>query len=158
MSKEFIIVAPHPDDEIIGCYEKLVDKEIIPIIIYGPETEQKRREEALKLKDFTDIKVQLFQASIPPNLLNTDSIFMFPDPVYENHPLHRQYGMMGESMARQGLDVIFYTTQMNAPYIREVKDSGAKKSLMNTVYFSQSSLWEYNYKYFLFEGYNKWLF
>ena len=83
---------------------------------------------------------------------------MFPDPVYENHPLHRQYGMMGESMARQGLDVTFYTTQMNAPYIREVKDSAAKKSLLNTVYFGQSSLWEYDHKYFLFEGYCKWIF
>jgi len=158
MSKEFIIIAPHPDDEIIGCYEELVKKDRPPIIIYGPETEQKRREEALKLKEFTDIKVQLFQASVPPNLLIAENSFMFPDPVYEIHPLHRQYGIIGESMARQGLDVTFYTTQMNAPYIRETKDSGAKKSLLNSVYFGQSSLWEYDHKYFLFEGYCKWLF
>ena len=66
--------------------------------------------------------------------------------------------MMGESMARQGLDVLFYTTQMNVPYIREVQDSGAKKVLLNSVYFGQSSLWEYEHKYFLFEGYCKWIF
>jgi hypothetical protein len=158
MAKDFIIIAPHPDDEIIGCYEKLIDKEIIPIIIYGPNTEQKRREEALKLKDFTDIKIQLFLSNIPSQFLNTENTFMVPDPIYESHPLHRFYGAMGENMARQGLDVMFYTTQMNAPYIREVEDSGAKKSLMNTVYFGQSSLWEYDHKYFLFEGYCKWIF
>lgn len=158
MSKELIIIAPHPDDEIIGCYEKLTEKGANPIIIYGPETEQKRREEALKLKDFVDVKVQLFLANIPPNLLDTDNTYMFPNPVDEIHPLHRQYGMMGESMARQGLDVLFYTTQMNVPYIREIQDPGAKKSLLNSVYFGQSSLWEYEHKYFLFEGYCKWIF
>jgi hypothetical protein len=32
-SKEVIIYAPHPDDEIIGCYEILTNPVINPIII-----------------------------------------------------------------------------------------------------------------------------
>ena len=81
-----------------------------------------------------------------------------PDPVYELHPLHRQWGMVGETMARVGFDVIFYSTNMNAPYIHELAVADDKKELLNKVYPDQKSLWEYDHKYFLFEGYNKWIF
>jgi hypothetical protein len=61
---ESIIVAPHPDDEIIGCYE-ILKKEKCIIIYYG-ETELKRREESMKLKNFiSNVSVQLFLNSIP---------------------------------------------------------------------------------------------
>ncbi len=118
---DIIIVAPHNDDEIIGNYMVLTNKNNSNIIIiYDGDTPQERREEALKLKEyFTNVKMQLFQKSIPQPLLNTENTFYFPDPVYERHPLHRQWGFMGEQMARQGFDVVFYSTNMNAPYIHE---------------------------------------
>ncbi len=65
---------------------------------------------------------------------------------------------MGEQLARNGFDVTFYNTLMNAPYIHECKNSDGKLALLNTVYPDQKSLWEYDHKYFLFEGYTKWIF
>jgi len=157
---DIIIVAPHNDDEIIGNYMVLTNKNNSNIIIiYDGDTPQERREEALKLKEyFTNVKMQLFQKSIPQPLLNTENTFYFPDPVYERHPLHRQWGFMGEQMARQGFDVVFYSTNMNAPYIHELKDSVAKKLALETIYPNQKDLWKYDHKYFLFEGKCKWLF
>jgi hypothetical protein len=58
---------------------------------------------------------------------------------------------------RAGADVIFYNTIMNAPYIHEIKDPEDKKNCLNIIYPSQKSLWETDYKYFLYEGRVKWL-
>jgi len=67
------------------------------------------------------------------------------------------WGMIGESMLRSGINIIFYNTNMNAPYIHELKDSKEKEELLNKVYPSQKSLWEYEKKYVLYEGRNKWI-
>ena len=153
---ETVIVAPHPDDEIIGCYKYLIKD--TPIIIYDGGAEQGRRAETKILREHADVKIQLFQNSIPPNFLNIDTVFFFPDPIYETHPLHRKWGSIGEEIARRGLNVIFYSTNMNAPYIHEVENTSGKLALLNTVYPSQKSLWEFERKYVLFEGYNQWIF
>jgi hypothetical protein len=153
-----VIVAPHPDDEIIGCYEVLKKEENI-IIIYSADTEPRRREEAMKLKEeISGVTVQLFLNSIPMSMVNHDHKFYFPDPSYEIHPKHREQGMTGELWARSCFDVTFYSTMMNAPYIHEVHMPNLKEELLNKIYPSQSDLWKYDHKYFLFEGYSKWLF
>ena len=68
---ETVIIAPHPDDEIIGCYKYLTQTN--PIIIYDGDTDVERRVETQNLRNHADIKVQLFLMAIPPNLLNKDN-------------------------------------------------------------------------------------
>jgi hypothetical protein len=65
--------------------------------------------------------------------------------------------MIGEDYLRKGMNVVFYSVNMQAPYISEVKDFKNKKKLLDVVYFSQKSLWKNNHKYFLFEGRCKWI-
>lgn len=153
---ETVIIAPHPDDEIIGCHKYLIQTN--PIIIYDGDTSNDRREETQNLRKHVQVKIQMFQKSIPPNFINKDTVLYFPDPSYEIHPLHRKWGSIGESIARDGFNVIFYNTNMNAPYIHEVGNPSVKESLLNTIYPSQSDLWKYEKKYVLFEGYSQWLF
>lgn len=149
-----LLISPHCDDEVIGVYEYLKE---VNLIIYDGDAPTERREEALNLKNHFEVN-QLFLKSIPSNLLDKKNKFFFPDPIFENHPLHRSWGFMGEQMARVGFNIIFYNTTMNAPYIHEVKDIKGKEELLNKVYPRQSSLWKYEKKYILFEGYNKWIF
>lgn len=156
---KIVIIAPHCDDELIGCFE-IIEKNNDnnpPIIIYVGNPSEERRQEALKLKEHTNIQIQMFCQSVPPIFLNPSTTFYFCDPYFEIHPLHRLWGSQGENYLRQGLDVIFYNTTMTAPYIRETKDPQKKEELLNKVYPSQKSLWTYEKKYFLFEGYNKWI-
>ena len=130
-----------------------------PVIVYTGEFSEERKKESLKLKEETEVATQLFLHSIPSYLLKADEfVLYFPDPIYETHPAHRVFGMMGEQYARVGYDVVFYTTNMLAPYIRETKDPDGKRDLLNKVYPSQSDLWRYEYKYFLFSGFCKWIF
>lgn len=160
LSKDLVIVAPHPDDEIIGAYEILKNDKNKITIIYGSETEANRREEAIKLREqFSNINAQLFQTTIPQPFLQKTSRFFFPDPHFEIHPDHRLWGFLGEQLARQGFDVIFYSVIMSAPYIHRLGDKAKEKEeLLNKVYPSQSDLWKYDKKYILFEGRCKWIF
>jgi len=151
-----IIWAPHPDDEIIGCYEVL--KRDTPAIIYSGDIESARREEALKLREHAEIGPQLFLMTVPPSLMQKSNTFYFPDPVEEFHPQHREVGFMGEQLARAGYDVIFYSVNMQAKYIHTAADADGKRDLLEKVYPSQKDLWKYDNKYFLFEGYCKWIF
>jgi hypothetical protein len=153
---QVVIVAPHPDDEIIGLFEILETSS--PIIIYSGDLEESRRQTVLKLKDTISIKAQIFLNTIPSTFINKEHIIYVPDPIYEIHPKHRYWGVIGESIARAGFDVIFYSIMMNAPYIHEVKESKKKEELLTKVYPDQKSLWEYEKKYILFEGRCQWLF
>ena len=154
---ECVIIAPHFDDEIIGGYELLINPLIKPIIVYMQDDEE-RKKEALNLKKFIDrIQVQLFQKSLPSVVIDPKNVLYFPDPYFENHPDHRKWGAIGEDLLRKGFNVVFYNTNMTATYIHEVKDFKQKRHLLEKVYPSQKSLWQYEHKYFLWEGYCKWI-
>lgn len=148
MKRDSIVIAPHPDDEIIGCSEHFNE---VSIVMYG-----ERINESENLKNF---EIELMEFNWEILLGSSSSIPMyFPDPVYEFHPDHRYYGAMGEKLLRKhGKNVIFYSVNMMAPYIHKVKRPGLKLELLNKLYPTKKDLWEYEQKYYLFEGYTKWL-
>lgn len=157
MQKNIIIVAPHPDDEIIGCFG--VINSYNTMIVYDAATPTLRREEALKLKDLFDISAQVFMTTIPPAWTTMrDLVIFFPDPIYETHPLHRQWGHVGEMMARAGHNVVFYNTIMNAPYIHEQTLFHEKRETLDKCFPSQKNMWAWDHRYFIFEGYCSWKF
>jgi len=157
--KNVVIVAPHIDDEIIGCYEILTNQEVSIAVVYGETPDLIRKDEALAFKQkLLNVKMQYFSSqSIPPIFLNPKTTFYFPDPYFEIHPKHRMWGAIGESLLRNGLDIIFYSVNMNAPYIHEVEHWLKKKELLDEIYPSQKDLWTADAKYYLFEGRCKWL-
>jgi len=157
-NKNHIIVAPHPDDEIIGCFDILNNPDNRIIIVYINDIDKKRKEETKKIKEiFNNVKATVYLNQIPQHLFNDKPIIHYPDPIYETHPTHRLQGNIGEQLLRyMDLHVIFYSINMNAPYIYENKDWESKRIALDTIYPSQKKLWESDHKYFLFEGHCRW--
>jgi hypothetical protein len=161
MSNDIVIISPHPDDEIIGCYSILKEyKDKTINVVYTTNIDNERRKDASKLREYFDVRQFFVNYDIPPVLKEKCNIFFFPEPFVDCHPDHRKAGLIGETMARDGYDVIFYTIQKNVPYIFELNndDIKEKEKILNNIYESQRSLWEYEKKYIFFEGYTKFLF
>ena len=153
-----VIVAPHPDDELIGCYSVLKNNDYCNIV-YTTNMDNDRRKEATTIRDYFNVRQFFVNYDIPPVLIEKENIFYFPDHINENHPAHRKAGMIGERLVRDGFDVVFYTINKNVSYIFELNedDIKEKEEILNNIYPSQKSLWEYEKKYILFEGYMKWV-
>jgi hypothetical protein len=165
MRKPVIIVAPHPDDEIIGCFEILKKNKNNNEVLFVEKVDLNRISSARVLKDYfgSMVSSDSFNGNYEEFRKYIDCHegswrFYFPDPYFETHPAHRVIGSIGVEFLKKGVDVIFYSTNMQTPYIHEVKNPKGKLWYLNRIYSSEKSLWENDHKYFLFEGYCKWLF
>lgn len=146
--KPLMIFAPHADDEIIGCYKLLkVNQNPNNVVIYPTD---KAIQEAEKSSILFGFKCDLLSNIKKYDL--KEFTLHFPDPYFESHPLHREIGSMLYKFRRLGFRVNCYSVQMNAPYIEELHCSIEKRDVLNSCYPQKSDLWEYDHKYFLFEG------
>jgi len=157
---ECIIFAPHADDEIIGCFSLLQSGKVNEIL-FGSSLSLYECDSSKLNKDF-NIKTStayVTNEGVPMYDVKKykEYTLLFPDPIYETHPYHKVWGAFGLILFQRGYDVIFYSTNMNAPYIQEVKNWKEKKQALDRYYIEKSDLWKYDYKYFLFEGYTKWI-
>ena len=153
-TRKTIIVAPHADDEIIGCFHILTTSNNLLVLFDN----LKAWDEAKESSDYFQFEKEIITDALY-KLRWANHRFFFPDPYFELHPLHRKLGAIGESFVREDREnVFFYTTNMNAPYIRELQNGDRKQVALDSCYPDKKSLWKYDHKYFLFEGHCKWVF
>jgi len=155
---ENIIIAPHPDDEVIGCYSLLADKKIQRVIYGDHDSKVRDVLDAVPIEahDFFCFQYEVGNVEALAPYMGCGNNFLFPDPYFEVHPDHRYWGAIGEGMLRSGENVIFYSVNMQAPYIRKVGNPSHKVHCLNLLYPSKADLWKYEHKYFLFEGQCRW--
>lgn len=148
INKKITIIAPHPDDELIGCYSlfkyNLVDK-----VIYIKD----KNLDSDRFKESTFLSERYkFEKIIVENIYDfrpDDNDFYFVPSPLDDHPLHKiVYHRFYD--INKGI----YSIDMNTPYVKELsnEDKEIKFNMLNLYYPSQKELWQYNAKYYLFES------
>ena len=168
-----IIFAPHVDDEAIGCWSALSRNwrglgDDVRVAYCEPINPIRRLERDLASEQVgfgfhvIDPKEETLYEYLSEVLLlfaGEISAVYAPDPHFELHPLHKTVGVMVHHLCRRR-DIPFraYSTNMNVPYLKELtkEEASEKKDFLDLCYPSQSSLWERDHRYWLFEGIAQW--
>lgn len=148
-----IIIAPHPDDEIIGAYS-LIKKGLIDHVIYLDATPERYGYARLVGKEL-GFTVELsdyrcLTKILSRNLNDLETIYLVPD-ISDKHLLHKATNCIARL---SGCKLGYYSVDMSASFIKELSksDQEEKREVLNRFYLDQKSLWENDWKYFLFEG------
>lgn len=140
-----VILAPHIDDEIIGCWS--VMNEPLLQVIYFYEVDATRRAEAEnagRALGFTPHFV------LPPKIVNEmldKATKVYVPSRWDHHEHHRQINQAYREKATH-----FYSVDMVNARTLPQQEMKAKYSALSTYYRSQQSLWTYDAKYYLFES------
>lgn len=168
MEGKILILAPHPDDEVIGCFELIKEKPEDIIVVWfdeyagmvkNEEVWQVRMLEAEAVASKFGFEYQVF-FNVSDLLENVEDLIrdnnvvavLVPD-LGDEHEHHRLVNSAGYIIAKEyGLRFGEYTTRMNTEYVRESKYPEEKLEAIK-MYKSQSWLWEIgDAKWWLFEG------
>lgn len=160
-----IIIAPHADDELIGCWSLIRNPDVDTEVLYiNPPTQAEQ--EAFKKRfpwstiiTLADTKPASIREWVEETAKDYFFRFYFPDARYEHHPLHKFWGSVGEGIITQRIakQVAFYTTNMRAPYLREADFPQEKLEALDAIYPLKSTLWRYDHRYWLFQGICLWI-
>lgn len=160
-----IIFAPHVDDAVIGCWSLLQDKSKNVLVLYTEESTAERKQEAKEISKFFGVNHRFVFAQaetmeaifVRRTLSALTTLVLAPDPHWEKHPAHKKLGTLVQGICKEKrIRFGTYSTDMNVPYLRELEKPDDKKMVLNKFFPSQNSLWEYDHKYFLFEGVSEW--
>ena len=157
MSRILVILTPHADDELVGCYSLIMNPEVTGVLLLMGSEEALMEIESKKDK-LSNYFQKPFNASLYTKLneleIVPEYVFLAPDMEFETHPLHRMLGgILRQLEYNYQLPCYYYSVNMQAPYIKEVDDCIGKQNALNTFYPHKSALWKYEHKYFLFEGF-----
>jgi LmbE family N-acetylglucosaminyl deacetylase len=158
-----MILCPHPDDEIIGCFSvlediKILDEMVSGVVFVDPLDNIRRKEAKKSAKTFTFIDYYLEGnfLELYDILDNSNPKIVFTPDLKDKHPLHklttRTILLLQKKYKYQ---IIYYSTDMNTDHLQELPRNNRHNKLkwLNEIYPSQKSLWEHEHKFFLFESY-----
>jgi hypothetical protein len=151
-----LIIAPHIDDELIGCYSVLANspKHSVTILFRYELTEERKRESG-NLKNFFPSVAVLVYATDQDLADRFSYLIEEADEVYvpsrrDGHADHRKVNAQYRKHATH-----FYSVDMEGGAYIGDEASKKKHHCLNMCYPSQKSLWETNAKYYLFEAISK---
>lgn len=159
-----IIIAPHVDDEVIGCYEPL-RVGTISHVYYMSEVDKVREREAYAScstfgctahtpEEVGNVASYLRQHTwftLVLNKVSKGTELVYLPSAFDTHPMHKYVN----AFFRSSIDpwrLRFYSVDMNVPGIQMSKYKDIKQRDLYALFPSQMKLFEQDSKYFLFES------
>ncbi len=146
------VLAPHLDDEIIGCYS------VLPTVDYVLYFHKDYRAKDLAPNYYhvdlnrhgSDLisQGQVFTQGVGYNVVKSDDTVYLPSR-YDYHPLHRKVRKFGLGLPGKKM---FYSVEMNTPWLEEEFDPPGKKLLLTERYPGEVATLSKSDKYFLFKS------
>lgn len=157
---KILILAPHPDDEVIGCSSVLLGnsgQHEISVLYFFDVTKARKEEIELVASEinFTPLYWEGGEriTYLPLLELLEGMDYVFCPSAYDSHPQHLEinqvYHRYLEYTSGPTPHSLYYTTEL-AHRRGKALASKAKRHLMN-LYSSQRCLWEHDASYYLFE-------
>jgi hypothetical protein len=149
-----IVVAPHPDDELIGCFSLLHKREATEVwYVFDHSIDNRSRmREALRCADTFNFK-PIFLDGIQDLLEYAEKLtqkrLVIPS-IHDSHPQHRLVNQICRKYA-----CMFYSVDLEYAKGKKVLEpfqALEKKLYLDDIYSGQKSLWGANASYYLFEN------
>lgn len=143
---QVLIVAPHIDDELIGCYSVLSRNPALAHVdvLYLEELTRERRNEVRTLTGHGWIRQSYFGLTDKLNVSAYNEVYV--PSRWDWHPAHRKANAEWRKHATH-----FYSVDMARGEPLSNHDRTRKKQWLDFTYPSQKQLWESDAKYYLFE-------
>jgi len=141
----YIILAPHIDDELIGCFSLIKDKKVKKVI-YFFETTPERLEEAKEVSKHYGFEIEFSTIDDFKPEFNENDIILLPQKT-DSHSHHKQVNQLKWKIKNKKK---FYSIDMKNAKPLPLSVINEKEKALKKFYPSQINLFE-NAKYFLFE-------
>jgi len=141
--KDVIILAPHVDDELIGCYRVLTEGRVSDVFYFFDLTDE-RKDEARAVAEYFGFTAHFpheFERDIDPVKI------IYAPNISDYHPHHKKINYLAKGLTNKKR---YYSIDMNRDI--ELVSHERKRELLHRFYPSQASLLNSNDKYFLFES------
>lgn len=149
MNKKYVILAPHVDDEVIGCYRYLSSGVVSDVVYFFDITPERKAEAELCANTFKFNAhfLGIFPFDLPDF---SDSVILIPN-IADKHPHHKLVNQVGRKKYAANAKK-FYSIDMNVPFdVLSEKDRNNKRWTLVNHFPSQASLFDDD-RYSFFES------